>query len=108
MGDVSRKGMVAKYLLSLGFMIVSLVYMIAVFISNYLETGICWSFTSNDWVKNEPRGTRIWFSGFVGMICSALGNFVGTYFVALTFQTAIYAGVNQGVISTLFVLSAIF
>ena len=42
------------------------------------------------------------------MISSAIGNFIGTYFVTLTFQTAIFAGVNQGVVSTLFVLSAVF
>ena len=45
---------------------------------------------------------------FVGMILSSLGNVVGTYFVALSFQLSIDAGVNQGVISSLFVLSAVF
>jgi len=42
------------------------------------------------------------------MILSSLGNVVGTYFVAMTFQYSEQAGVNQGVMSTLFVLSAIF
>lgn len=109
MGEVSKKGMVAKYLLSLGFMMVAVVYMLFTFFNNYLSGKRIWSFTDNDWVRTDNNGDKyIWVAGFLGMICSALGNFVGTYFVALTFQTSLYAGVNQGVMSTLFVLSAVF
>lgn len=109
MGDVSRKGMVAKYLLSVGFVIVALVYMLVAFVGNYRKGIRVWSLIDNDWIHDDANGDRrIWYAGFLAMIFSAAGNFVGTYFVALTFETSIYAGVNQGVISTLFVLSAVF
>ena len=109
MGEVSKRGIVAKNLLSLGFMIVSFIYMIIAFTQNYLKGIRIWSFTQNDWVFEDSSGRKKFhWTFFLGMICSSLGNVVGTYFVALTFQTSIEAGVNQGVISTLFVLSAVF
>lgn len=109
MGEVSKNGIVAKNLLSVGFMIVSLVYMVIAFIQNYMKGIRIWSFTDNDWYFETVSGEKKFhWMHFIGMIFSALGNVVGTYFVALTFKTSVEAGVNQGVISTLFVLSAVF
>lgn len=83
--------------------------MIFAFILNAKNGRRVWSFTDNDWVLTDRHGNKkFWYAGFIGMIASSLGNVVGTYFVALTFQTSISAGVNQGVMSTLFVLSAVF
>mmetsp|Transcript_1400 Transcript_1400/g.1236 ORF Transcript_1400/g.1236 Transcript_1400/m.1236 type:complete len:374 (+) Transcript_1400:41-1162(+) len=109
MGEVSKNGIVAKNLLSLGFIIVAVIYMFVAFTQNYLKGIRIWSLTDNDWYfTNEMGETKMHWSYFFGMICSALANVVGTLFVAITFQTSIQAGVNQGVISTLFVLSAVF
>lgn len=109
MGEVSKNGVVAKNLLSVGFLIVSLIYMVIAFVQNYRKGIRIWSFTDNDWYfANEDGQKEFHWMHFFGMILSALGNVVGTYFVALTFQTSVEAGVNQGVISTLFVLSAVF
>lgn len=109
MGEVSKNGIVAKNLLSLGFIVVSLVYMLTVFATSYFNNQKMWSFKQNDWVFEDHNGERKFHWHFlVGMIVSALGNVAGTYFVAMTFQYSVDAGVNQGVMSTLFVLSAIF
>ena len=99
----------AKNLLSLGFMIVAVVYMFIAFFQNYRNGIRIWSFTSNDWIYDNKYGIRVYDWGrFIGMILSALANVVGTFFVVYSFQLSIDAGINQGVISSLFVLSAVF
>jgi len=41
------------------------------------------------------------------MVCASASSFIGTFFISLSFEYSIYAGINQGVISTLFVLESV-
>ena len=109
LGDVSDKGIVGKFLMSFGFIIISVLYMLFCFISNAYNGRRVWSFVDNDVVKPNRDGTStILYGAFLGMVCSGVFNFIGSWLVTVTFETSIYAGVNQGVMSSLFVLSALF
>lgn len=109
LGEVSDQGIVGKFLMSFGYICSAILYMIFAFAKNYIEGKRIWSFTDNDWIKKRPDGTySIWYSAFFGMILWAIFNWVGSWLVMVTFQESEFAGVNQGVMSSLFVLNAVF
>ena len=109
LGIGAEKGVVAKYLLSVGFVINSLSYMLIAFLVNYINGRRVWSFIDNDWVyKNGRNQIQIWYSGFIGMLLTGILNFIGTLMFTLSFQYSLNAGINQGVTSSLISFVPVF
>ena len=111
-GEVSEHGLISKWLMSFGFFILCFIYMMVVCGYQRYTKGYFFKLTKSDlWKVDESdgRGTGSFdWSRFWGLLGAALSNFFGTLFVALCFQYSLLSGVNQGVVSTLFVLSSIF
>ena len=87
---------------------VCLAFMICCFIKNYIQKRRIWSFYDNDWVWKNHDGTYyFWSSAFFSIILSGVLNFSLASIIVVSFRTALYAGINQGVISSVFIVSAL-
>ena len=83
--------------------------MIAVFTHNFFSGKRIWSFVDNDWIKTNGRDElNIWYSGFFGMLCGGITNFIGTLLFTMSLEYSINAGINQGVIAALVAFIPIF
>lgn len=110
MGFASVSGLLSKYLMSLGFLVSCTIYLVLCLYQNMRDHGYLFSCKNSDFYQTDvDTGKKyFWWAGMFGMIGGGLCSFFGSICMGLTFEYAVRSGLNQGVTSTLFVLSSVF
>jgi drug/metabolite transporter (DMT)-like permease len=106
MGSTSYAGFVSQEIISVGTLIVGLMYFAFMLLQSKHKNGYYWKWKKSYYYNPHTNGVNWLVIGIASFL--ALVFFFTGILILLTFEFALYGDLNQGIVSTLFSITSIY